>query len=283
MNFLDSDDSIAAIDAHEPGVRRPAHRGPTSLHQPASGARAGTAGRHPRHYTDVVRNMDATLAIIIPAGPGDRAWRSLLPRLAPLADAAEIVISACEPRPSGPAVAGVRWLTGPAGRAGQLNRGAAACSAPVLWLLHADSRPGTAALDAAMRFAGDASANARATIGWFDLAFDDGPRLAQLNARGANLRSALFGLPFGDQGWIVARGVFDELGGFDPGFGRGEDLDFIVRARHLGVGLTRIGVPLATSARRYREHGWLRTTLAHLWLTLELWNKSRARTGKPES
>ncbi|MDT8448977.1 MAG: glycosyltransferase [Wenzhouxiangellaceae bacterium] len=225
----------------------------------------------------------ARLAIIIPAGPGEQAWRGLLPRLAPLAETAEIVVSACGPRPSGPAEPGFRWLTGPPGRAGQLNRGVAACSAPVLWLLHADSRPGPVALEAAAHFAGDPPVNPPETIGWFDLAFDDGPRLARLNARGANLRSALFGLPFGDQGWLVARRVFDELGGFDPGFGRGEDLDFVVRARRQGVGLTRIGVPLATSARRYREHGWLRTTLAHLWLTLELWNKSRARTGKPES
>lgn len=85
-------------------------------------------------------------------------------------------------------------------------------------------------------------------------------------------------MPFGDQAWLMCRDTFDALGGFDEQFGRGEDLDFIRRARIAGIRLRRQNAVITSSARRYRKHGWLRTTLAHLWLTLGLWLKSAQRS-----
>lgn len=215
------------------------------------------------------------LSIIIPCGPGEQAWKTLRSRL--LAEPSrnmEIVISATEPRPQTGLDPDVIWVHGRAGRAEQLNRGIAAGSGRVVWLLHADSLPGPANIAAALQFA----ALDVPGIGWFDLAFDrDGPRAARLNAWGANLRSRILGLPFGDQGWLMPRAVFARLGGFDPDFGRGEDLDFIVRAHAQGIRLRRLGPTLLTSARRYREHGWWRTSLAHLWLTLCLYRRARQR------
>lgn len=217
-----------------------------------------------------------TTSVIIPVGPGDTGWRDLLPRLDRLPRGSEIIISATtgavcradlEALPHRPI-----WLTGPAGRADQLNRGVARASGDRLWLLHADSLPDAAVVDCAAGLRIDDD-----EIAWFDLRFHDGPALVRLNAHGATLRSRLLGLPFGDQGWLLARSLFDRLGGFDPALKRGEDLDFIVRARACGVRLKRTGLALATSGRRYLDHGWLSTTARHVRLTPVLWFRARRR------
>lgn len=212
---------------------------------------------------------------MVPVGPDETAWPELVARLRAGFTEAELVLSASAPRPADGSADGLRWIDGRAGRADQLNRGVAAAGGDVLWLLHADSRPDCDALDAARRFARRVGRDA---IGWFDLAFGrDGPSAARLNALGANLRSSFAGLPFGDQGWILRRSLFERLGGFDPEFGRGEDLEFIVRARGAGARTERIGARLETSARRYGQQGWLTTTLTHTVDTLRMVRRARAR------
>lgn len=235
----------------------------------------------------------ASLSIVIPVGPNETAHLQLLRCLSGfpvnrLREPVQIVLSECEapgPAPHFGAPEGTRCIqvSGRAGRAAQLNRGIAASSGRFLWLLHADSRPTAEAMARAAEFAGTCNDSCRpGLLGWFPLAFaTDGPRLAALNAAGANLRSAMLGLPFGDQAWLMHRDTFDMLGGFDEQFGRGEDLDFVRRARRAGIRLSKQRATITTSARRYRRYGWLRTTLAHLWLTLRLWLKSGRRLGKP--
>lgn len=228
-------------------------------------------------------NADAPLlSIIIPVGPDDDAWSGLLERLDGFPASCQIVLSTCEPICSWNARhdgqnRDMVAVQGPPGRAAQLNRGVAAAKADCLWLVHADSRPDAAAMKAAAGFA-EMSLIRPSTLGWFPLAFSvDGPRLAVLNALGANLRSRLLHMPFGDQAWLMSRTLFDRADGFDETFGRGEDLDFLVRARAAGARLKRLRPPIRTSARRYREQGWLRTTRAHLWLTLRLGLRARRR------
>ncbi|MFO7762353.1 MAG: hypothetical protein R6V61_01320 [Wenzhouxiangellaceae bacterium] len=231
-------------------------------------------------------NADAPLlSIIVPVGPGDDAWCGLLERLDAFPAPCQIVLSTCEPlawrnaRRDG-SDRDMVTVQGPPGRAAQLNRGIAAARADCLWLVHADSRPDAATMEAAAGFA-EMCRIRPSTLGWFPLAFSaDGPPLAMLNAHGANLRSRLLKMPFGDQAWLVSRTLFDRVGGFDETFGRGEDLDFLVRARRAGAHLKRLHPPIRTSARRYREQGWLRTTHAHLWLTLRLWLRARRRAGR---
>lgn len=83
-----------------------------------------------------------------------------------------------------------------------MNVGADSARGEWLWFLHADSRLGPATLWALQRFL-DRDVDA---LGYFDLAFRrDGPRLAALNAWGANLRSRWLGLPFGDQGFVIRK------------------------------------------------------------------------------
>ena len=216
-------------------------------------------------------NHFSGLSVVVPIAPGDDAWRALLPDLA-AAHGAEVIFAAAHalaPADHDGITAALgsaswRWLETPSGRARQLNRGARAAKRDILWFVHADSRfaPDTLpALHAAL----GATSNA---LHYFELSFlADGPRVMSLTALGTRFRSGVLGLPFGDQGFVVHRETFDALGGFDERATYGEDHLFVWRARRAGVTLRTTNGHLRTSARRYRERGWLRTTLRHLWLT----------------
>ncbi|MGA9332858.1 MAG: glycosyltransferase family 2 protein [Rudaea sp.] len=221
------------------------------------------------------RTIDARtplLSIIVPLASGDDAELAvLLEQFAALPESTQVI--ACRTDASRAPAAPALWpkhlslldALSPPGRARQMNAGAARANGKWLWFVHADSRlrPATvAALDAFLERDVDA-------LGFFDLAFrDDGPRLVALNAWGANLRSRAFGIPFGDQGLLLRAARFAALGGFDECVAYGEDHQLVWAARHAGVPLQRIAAPLETSARKYAQHGWLRTTLRHLHLTI---------------
>jgi len=217
------------------------------------------------------------LSIVIPAGPGDRDWTALLDDL-PASDDLERLLVLAEGDALPVAPAGTRVLDAPAGRARQINAGLREARGATVWILHADTRIDgntfAAARDAALGFArGEAPA-----LCWFNLAFHDGPRAMAINAFGANLRSRWFGMPFGDQGFLAPRTLFESLGGFDPSVGRGEDHAFVHTVRRAGLPLRRLRGRVATSARRYIEHGWWRTTREHLRLT---WQQRRAFSRGP--
>lgn len=210
--------------------------------------------------------MSPGLAIIVPAGPGDHAWRGLLPQL-DVADAQEIVLvlAKCENDPVDSLPGNVMLLLSTAGRARQLNAGALETCADWLWFLHADSRVVPSTIDALHRFI----ENGEAAIGYFDLRFlDDGPRLMFLNTFGAYLRSRWFGLPFGDQGFLMSRRTYNAIGGFDERIASGEDHALVWAARSKGIPLRPTRAPLYTSARKYQRRWWA-TTGEHLRLTLE--------------
>jgi hypothetical protein len=220
------------------------------------------------------RSRSVELSIVIPVGPGDASWGTLVHRLAGSSPArVEILISAAEPPPpdfggadppgSGPAV---RWIVGPAGRAAQLNRGAAEARGRFLWFLHADSRFPVGALPIVTLL--ERLESQPGTLWYFDLRFlRDGPSLIALNEFGARLRSRLFGLPFGDQGFALSHARLSDLGGFREDVTYGEDHLLVWAARHAGVPVRSTGCPVYTSARTYRRQGWLGTTLRHCWLT----------------
>lgn len=218
------------------------------------------------------------LSIVVPAGPGDEAWRALLPVLIRNCAAARLdaqmllVVPADTPSPRAvPATIDV--VRAPVGRASQLNAGAQAAAGAWLWFVHADSVLDARALDAVARCV----ERDRDELAYLDLRFDDdGPALVALNTLGAWLRSRVLRLPFGDQALLVPRRVFDRLGGFAAV--AGEDHAFVWAARRAGVPLRPLGATVRTSARRYAAHGWLATTARHLVLTVQqAWRYSRTR------
>lgn len=215
------------------------------------------------------------LSIVIPVGPDDFAWRQLLDELADFGTEVDIIVSACQRQPDNdPLPVNVRWLRSAQGRARQLNAGARQARGAFIWFVHADTRLTGNVKPSLQRF----MQNRHGGLGYFRLKFaGDGPWLTRLNAWAANLRSRYCGLPFGDQGFVVPRAVFEQLRGFDEKVDPGEDLDFVVRLQAAGLLLQELPAELVTSARRYRQRGWLQTTLRHVYLTGMLTRQARKR------
>ena len=213
----------------------------------------------------VATALKEQLAIVIPIGPGDRGWREMLPLLeALLPGVPRRLVFAHGDLQSRPRDPHERWTESRRGRARQQNAGAAAFDCEWLWFLHADSRPDADTIAALAAFL----ASGQDALGYFDLRFaTGGPALMRLTEWGAALRCRAFGLPFGDQGFLIRRERFYEVGGFDESRPFGEDHALVWAARRAGLPVRRIPAALTTSARRYAQQGWWSTTLRHQWLT----------------
>lgn len=152
------------------------------------------------------------------------------------------------------------------GRARQMNNAVRAAQNEHLWFLHCDSR---LTQDSIPILKKKLALNPRA-IYFFDLKFfDDGPDLMWLSELGVLIRSKIFRLPFGDQGFLVSRKNFEFLGGYCEQTPYGEDHLFIWRAHQMGLKISSVGSPIYTSARRYKDFGWRQTTRRHLGLTIK--------------
>ena len=155
--------------------------------------------------------------------------------------------------------AGARVIDAPRGRGSQLAAGAAAASGDWLLFLHADCRlePGWERAVAAFLAASEAAGRA----GYFDFALDDPCPAARRLERIVAWRCRVLALPYGDQGLLIARSLYDAVGGFAR-MPLMEDVDLV---RRLGRRrLARIGAVCRASARRYRQEGYLRRPLRNL-------------------
>ncbi|HSO19656.1 MAG TPA: TIGR04283 family arsenosugar biosynthesis glycosyltransferase, partial [Desulfosarcina sp.] len=150
---------------------------------------------------------------------------------------------------------GVRTCRAPAGRARQMNLGAAMARGTFLFFLHADSRL-PAGFDRVIR---RVLADSRVAAGAFSLEIDAADRRLRMVAWGANLRSRVFGLPYGDQGLFLRASRFQLCGGF-PDLPIMEDFVLMRRLRKMGSIVT-VPERILTSPRRWRDQGVLRTTL----------------------
>ena len=224
---------------------------------------------------DTSRNLMTgikNLSVIIPVGPEEDAWKTLLADLCVMPADTEIILAAASERPKDLQTVlratgftrGVKWLKSPKGRAKQLNAGAKGAEHSTLWFLHADSRISSQAISSLKT----SLKKNESAIHYFNLAFsDDGPALTRINSAGAWIRSHVLGLPFGDQGFCVPRSIFQKLGGFDEIAPYGEDHLFIWKARQKYVPIVCTGGWIGTCARKYSRDGWSTTTVRHAVLT----------------
>lgn len=216
--------------------------------------------------------MTHTISIVIPLAAGETAGAELLSDLRRWAVGTEILLVGTGAVPEGlrdwlepDASRPVRWIVAQAGRARQMNAGAQAAEGNFLWFLHADTRLTDGSAEALLR----SIAAEPEALHFFSLRFlHDGPTMMRLNAWGAGFRSRVLGMPFGDQGLCLSATRFRELGGFDETLPLAEDHWFVQHARRSGVQLRWTGGTIKTSARKYRERGWWKTTGGHLGFTL---------------
>ena len=200
--------------------------------------------------------MDARLAlsIVVPVLNEAPGIASFLSALAPLrAQGAEVVVV-----DGGSADATVelarglcdRLLTGPPGRARQMNAGARAARGERLVFLHADTRLPP---DAARHIL---EALERHSWGRFDVSIEGVHPLLPAVAWAMNLRSRLTGIATGDQAIFVRREAFD---GF-PDVPLMEDIAFSKAMKQKGLPAC-LRARVRTSGRRWESRGVLATIL----------------------
>ena len=151
------------------------------------------------------------------------------------------------------------------GRAAQLNAAAAEARGQALLFLHADTVPPRDFPVLIFQTLADPTTVA----GAFSLQIDAAGALLRLLERGANLRARLLGLPYGDQGIFLNKRVFEEMGGFPP-LPIMEDFQLVRWLARRGRVVIR-PEKARTSARRWRQHGVLRTFLINQVMVLGFW------------
>lgn len=204
------------------------------------------------------------ISVVIPVGPAETSLEPMLGQLPYLKQAQQVIFVFC-PQSEHlisqlPAYEQVKSLTVEAGRATQLNAGARLIESGFIWFLHLDSlitNTQWQTLNQSVKSKPDC-------LHYFDLRFQsDGNGPMWLNSQGANLRSRLLGLPFGDQGLCLSVHQFQKLGGYPVDALYGEDHLFVWRAHQQRVKLANTGSVLTTSARKYAVTGWGRLTLIY--------------------
>ncbi len=155
---------------------------------------------------------------------------------------------------------GARVIEAPRGRGPQLAAGARAANGEWLLFLHADTVLEDGWASAARSFMAAPGNAGRAAA--FRFALDDPrPRARGLEHLVA-WRCRTFALPYGDQGLLMSRALYEEIGGFKP-LPLMEDVDM---ARRLGrKRLVMLEVRAVTSAERYRRGGYLRRSFGNLF------------------
>lgn len=181
---------------------------------------------------------------------------------------AEIIVAdggSTDATPAIAAAAGARLLAASRGRGSQIAAGTAAATAPWLLVIHADTIPGPGWAEAAAAFMADPANAERAAH--FRFALDDASPAARRLERAVAWRCRTLGLPYGDQGMLIARGFLDSLGGY-RNIPIMEDVDLV---RRIGrARLAALDLPFVTSADRWRRDGWIARSARNL-ACLSLW------------
>jgi rSAM/selenodomain-associated transferase 2 len=157
---------------------------------------------------------------------------------------------------------GVQVITSAAGRAQQMNVGAQAATGEILLFLHGDTRL-PEGFDQLIRAA---LQNPQAMAGAFRLRIDAPQRRFRWVEWGVECRSAIFHLPYGDQGIFLRTELFQKLGGFAE-MPIMEDFELIRRLRRWGS-VVMIKANVTTSARRWQRRGIVKTTLINQLMIL---------------
>lgn len=152
--------------------------------------------------------------------------------------------------------AGAEFLRSAPGRGAQLAAGARRARFPWLLFLHADTVLDPGWERAAVQFMekvdmGEQPLAAAA----FRFALDDTGFRPRMLERMVAARCAALRLPYGDQGLLIPKRLYEEIGGYRP-LPLMEDVDLV---RRLGRRrLVMLGARAVTSAERFRREGYMR-------------------------
>lgn len=210
--------------------------------------------------------LAASVTVVVPVLGDSEALRALLARLRagePPPD--NVIVVSGRPDEAVAAICrehGCEYLEAAANRGAQLDRGAAAATADVLWFLHADAEPPRDAVRCIR-----AALAAGADSGCFRFVFQGNTKwYKRVLERLVAARVRFGGIPYGDQGLFALRARYRACGGFarQPLF---EEVRLVKRLRATGR-FVMLDTPLKVATRRWDRDGWCYRTLHNRWLAL---------------
>ena len=154
---------------------------------------------------------------------------------------------------------GAVFIKGRKGRGIQLHRGAMKATGEWILFIHSDTilPPGWA-------IAFLKHIKNQENAGYCKLSFDDPSLIAKVISFGANLRSSIFKLPYGDQGLLISKKLYNEIGGY-PDLPLMEDVAIV---KLLKQKIQLVPVTIKTSAFKYKRDGWLKRSINNITLLI---------------
>jgi len=145
------------------------------------------------------------------------------------------------------------------GRGIQQNTGAMLARGTILFFLHDDTIPPPEFPYLIRRTLHDKIV----ALGCFKLRFSPSNRALGMVAAWANLRAALFKLPYGDQGLFCKKDSFERVGGLGRKYLM-EDIDLVRKLRKSGKQRDAVSIlpaPVYSSSQRYLSKGILKASI----------------------
>ncbi|GAB4184802.1 MAG: TIGR04283 family arsenosugar biosynthesis glycosyltransferase [Coleofasciculaceae cyanobacterium] len=146
-------------------------------------------------------------------------------------------------------------ISAAAGRACQMNAGAAVATGDILLFLHADTHL-PSEFDTLVR---QALQNPGTVAGAFELRINADLKGLRLIETIVNVRSRIFSMPYGDQALFLKATTFHDLGGF-PDLPIMEDFELMRCLKRQGR-IAIVPASVLTSGRRWQTLGVVKTTL----------------------
>jgi rSAM/selenodomain-associated transferase 2 len=192
-----------------------------------------------------------TLSVIIPTLNAEAHLPACLERMRPADELIVVDGGSSDGTVAMAREAGARLIVSPRGRGTQLRTGGEAAHGDWLLFLHADTLPGPnwpAAVTAHTTHQPDKA-------GCFRFRLANKSRQARWIERAVAVRVGLLGLPYGDQGLLVPRSIYEEIGGYRP-LALMEDVDLVRRLGRRRI--AHLEEHASTSAEKWLRDGWLR-------------------------
>ncbi len=156
---------------------------------------------------------------------------------------------------------GIHVVTSEVGRAKQMNNGAIHSSSDWLLFIHADAR---LPAEARRELCNAVTERKELQAAVWRLGIASTRLVFRCIEFGARVRDRVCGMPYGDQGLLIRRRLFDSIGGFRevPVM---EDIA-MVRDIRASADIHRFQSTIVVSSRRWDRHGPLRSSLRNLML-----------------